>query len=89
MGSSGQNEEGDTGQSPEGGGQNAETQPEESNPYVNGDGQLIDPATGELITEDSEGFETPVSGILGGSGSAPVPETPESPESSGDSGNAG
>ena len=97
-GSSGQNEEGDTGQSPEGGGQNAGTQPEESNPYVNGDGQLIDPATGELITEDSEGFETPVSGILGGSGSAPVPETPESPESAGspdttespeDTGNAG
>ncbi len=42
----------------------------ETNPYVNEDGQLIDPDTGELITEDSDGFETPVSGILGGSGEA-------------------
>lgn len=46
------------------------TAPAETNPYVNEDGQLIDPDTGELITEDSDGFETPVSGILGGSGEA-------------------
>lgn len=37
---------------------------EADNPYVNSDGQLIDPATGEVITEDSDGYDVPVSGIL-------------------------
>ena len=31
---------------------------------VNSDGQLIDPTTGEVITEDSDGYDVPVSGIL-------------------------
>lgn len=43
-------------------------QEEENNPYVNEDGQVIDPATGEVIDEDTEGFGIPVSGILGGGG---------------------
>ena len=37
---------------------------EADNPYVNSDGQLIDPTTGEVITEDSDGYDVPVSGIL-------------------------
>ena len=37
-----------------------------SNPYVNEDGQLIDPVTGEVMTEDTQGYDTPVSGILSG-----------------------
>ncbi len=38
---------------------------QENNPYVNEDGQVIDPATGEVMGEDTEGYDTPVSGILG------------------------
>ena len=45
--------------------QEGETQ-QESNPYVNEEGQLIDPDTGEVLGEDTEGYDTPVSGILGG-----------------------
>lgn len=40
--------------------------PGEDNPYVNEEGQVIDPATGEVMNEDTEGYDTPVSGILGG-----------------------
>lgn len=43
-----------------------EEQPAADNPYVNEDGQVIDPATGTVIDEDTEGYDTPVSGILGG-----------------------
>ena len=50
-----------------------ETQ-EETNPYVNENGQLIDPDTGEVIDEDTEGYDTPISGILGGETSS-WPET--------------
>ena len=46
---------------------------QESNPFVNEAGQVIDPATGEPLDEDAAGFDTPVSGILGGQ-----PVTPES-----------
>ncbi len=38
----------------------------EDNPYVNEEGQVIDPDTGQPITPEDEGYETPVSGILGG-----------------------
>lgn len=55
--SEGQPEEGNAGDTNEG-------QEEEKNPYVNEAGQVIDPATGEVITPDTEGFDTPVSGIL-------------------------
>mgnify|MGYP000558079421 CR=1 FL=1 len=34
------------------------------NRHVYSDGQLIDPTTGEVITEDSDGYDVPVSGIL-------------------------
>lgn len=54
-----------TGDQPEGGGGGTTDGREEtSNPYINEKGQLIDPVTGEVITEDSEGFDTPVPGIL-------------------------
>ncbi len=42
-----------------------ESQEDTKSPYVNEEGQVIDPATGQPITEDTEGFDTPVSGILG------------------------
>lgn len=67
-------EEGDNGSpdenTAEGGmGSNGTGEPEEEdNPYVNEDGQVIDPATGKVIDQDTEGFDTPVSGILGGGG---------------------
>lgn len=49
------------------GGKEADSQqPEEDNPYVNEAGQVIDPATGKVLDEDTEGFDTPVSGILSG-----------------------
>lgn len=53
------------------GGQNnvaVDPQEEENNPYVNENGQIIDPVTGEVINEDTEGFDLPVSGILNGGG---------------------
>lgn len=73
--------EGDNGDTEEGGqegasdpegtgeGENAnapEAQPSEDNPYVNESGQVIDPDTGEVMNEDTEGYDTPVSGILSG-----------------------
>ncbi|MDO4293017.1 MAG: penicillin-binding protein 2 [Eubacteriales bacterium] len=42
-------------------------QTQESNPYVNADGELVDPDTGEKITEDTPGYDLPVSGLLNGS----------------------
>lgn len=60
------------------GGENANApQPDENNPYVNEAGQVIDPATGEPLDDDTEGFETPVSGILSGT-------SPNGDESGGD-----
>ena len=44
----------------------AESTGEEENPYVNEEGQVIDPDTGQPITPEDEGYETPVSPILGG-----------------------
>lgn len=43
------------------------------NPYVNEAGQVIDPATGEVMTGDTAGYETPVSGVLGGNGNGQEP----------------
>ncbi|MDO4331069.1 MAG: penicillin-binding transpeptidase domain-containing protein [Eubacteriales bacterium] len=64
-------------------GENAEEgqQGEENNPYVNEQGQVIDPVTGEVMGEDTEGYDTPVSGILGGnsSGSTTEPEEENAP----------
>lgn len=72
-GSSGEPQEGGDGSGTNGeGGGNADTpegQPAADNPYVNEDGQVIDPATGAVIDEDTEGYDTPVSGILGGTSS--------------------
>ncbi len=54
---------------PENGGQPENGEPEENdNPYVNDQGQVIDPDTGQVITPEDEGYETPVSTILGGTG---------------------
>lgn len=55
----------------------AEGQQGEDNPYVNAQGQVIDPATGELMGEDTEGYETPVSGILRKSSSEDTAEPEE------------
>ena len=46
--------------------QNTQESEQEDNPYVNEAGQVIDPATGEVMNEDTEGYDTPVSGILSG-----------------------
>lgn len=51
--------EGENANAPEG-------QPSADNPYVNEAGQVIDPATGEVMDEDTQGYDTPISGILGG-----------------------
>lgn len=54
---------------PENGGQPENGESEENdNPYVNDQGQVIDPDTGQVITPEDEGYETPVSTILGGTG---------------------
>lgn len=65
-GTSGENQDGQQGQTGE------------DNPYVNDAGQVIDPATGKVMDEDTEGFDTPVSGILNGSQSGEA-DTGEGP----------
>lgn len=64
--SSGAPEDGVEGGEPSGGGEPPEGQPDTDNPYVNEEGQVIDPDTGAVMDEDTAGYDTPVSGILSG-----------------------
>lgn len=64
-----------------GSGENSAEPESESNPYVNEAGQVIDPATGEPLDEDTAGFDTPVSGILGGQTPTPESTAQDQPES--------
>ncbi len=54
------------GETPQAGEDAAESTGEEENPYVNEEGRVIDPDTGQPITPEDDGYETPVSPILGG-----------------------
>lgn len=54
----------DAGEEPAG----SESEDGKENPYLNEKGQLIDPVSKEVITDDAEGFDTPVPGILNDSG---------------------
>lgn len=69
----GEGDGGNEGQNPDAPDEEGEP-PGEDNPYVNEDGQVIDPATGTVMNEDTEGYDTPVSGILGGNAGENEPQ---------------